>query len=75
MEVNAVGSIRTWAVVIGMVAFIVVAPLAMIGYLWHVRDAAPHKTKWNERYSQPTFPLDDDPTTNPDPSMWAIPSP
>jgi Zn-dependent protease len=57
-------NIGAWAV-FGLIAFIVIAPVAAIGGYWHFRDAAPHETKWNDLYSQPTFPLDDDPATRP----------
>lgn len=50
---------------LGLVAFIVVAPLAAIGTYEYVRNATPFDSKMNRLYSQPTFPLDDDPTTRP----------
>jgi hypothetical protein len=48
-----------------LLAFIVVAPLVAIGAYWHVRDASPFDSNMNRLYSQPTFPLDDDPATRP----------
>jgi cytochrome oxidase Cu insertion factor (SCO1/SenC/PrrC family) len=60
MKVNA-GLVAVFA----LLAFVVVVPLAAIGVAWHLHDATPHDTKWNDLYSQPTFPLDDDPLTRP----------
>ncbi len=47
-------AVRTWSIVVGLILFIIIAPLATIGVLWHLHDATPHDTQWNRQYSEMT---------------------